>query len=213
MRPRLCGVRRVIDREMAEETPEPKSRLRTIVVFAMLFAILGAVVVFGYFTTFRRPVMTVILIRHAEKIIDPNNPDVDLSPAGQTRAQELARMFGDAGINAIYATQYKRTQETVKPLADKLGLRVNVVNSKNTNDLLAQIRAQNSGQTVFIAGHNNNVPEIIAALGGPKYPIIPESEYDNLFVVTVYRTGQAKVVKMKYGAASEQGAGNKPTAQ
>ena len=213
MRPRLCGVRRVIDREMAEEIPEPKSRLRTIVVFAMLFAILGAVVVFGYFTTFRRPVMTVILIRHAEKIIDPNNPDVDLSPAGQTRAQELARMFGDAGINAVYATQYKRTQETVKPLADKLGLRVNVVNSKNTNDLLAQIRAQNSGQTVFIAGHNNSVPEIIAALGGPKYPIIPESEYDNLFVVTVYRTGQAKVVKMKYGAASEQGAGNKPTAQ
>src|SRR5438874_4562261 len=213
MRPRLCGVRRVIDREMAEEIPEPKSRLRTIVVFSMLFAILGAVVVFGYFTTFRRPVTTVIVIRHAEKIIDPNNPDVDLSPAGQARAQELARMFGDAGVNAIYATQYKRTQETVKPLADKLGLRVNVVNSKNTNDLLAQIRAQNSGQTVFIAGHNNNVPEIIAALGGPKYPIIPESEYDNLFVVTVYRTGHAKVVKMKYGAASEQGAGNKPTAQ
>src|SRR2546423_3293569 len=213
MRPRLCGVRRVIDREMAEETPEPKSRLRTIVVFAMLFAILGAVVVFGYFTTFRRPVMTVIVIRHAEKIIDPNNPDVDLSPAGQARAQELARIFGDAGVNAIYATQYKRTQETVKPLADKLGLRVNIINSKNTNDLLAQIRAQNSGQTVFIAGHNNSVPEIIAALGGPKYPTIPESEYDNLFVVTVYRTGQAKVVKMKYGGAGGQRGGNKTTTQ
>ena len=107
-------------------------------------------------------------------------------------------MFGDAGINAIYATQYKRTQETVKPLADRLGLRVNIINSKSTNDLLAQIRAQNSGQTVFIAGHNNSVPEIIAALGGPQYPIIPESEYDNLFIVTVYRTGKAKVVKLKY---------------
>jgi len=197
---------------MTDEAPESKWSLKTVVFFSMLFAVLGAVVVFGYFTTFRRPVTTVILIRHTEKIIDPNNPDVDLSPAGQARAQELARMFGDAGVNAIYATQYKRTQETVKPLADKLGLRINVVNSKNTNDLLAQIRAQNSGQTVFIAGHNNNVPEIIAALGGPKYPIIPESEYDNLFVVTVYRSGQAKVVKMKYGAASEQGVGNKPTA-
>src|SRR5437660_2973677 len=168
MRPRLCGVRRVIDREMAEETPEPKSRLRTIVVCAMLFAILGAVVVLGYFTTFRRPVTTVILIRHAEKIIDPNNPDVDLSPAGQTRAQELARMFGDAGINAIYATQYKRTQDTVKPLADKLGMSVTVVNAKSTADLLTQIRANHSGQTVFIAGHNNTMPEIITALGGPQ---------------------------------------------
>jgi len=82
----------------------------------MLFAVLGAVIVLAYFTTFRRPVTTVILVRHAEKIIDPNNPDVDLSPAGQRRAQEIVRMFGDAGINAIYATQYKRTQQTVKPL-------------------------------------------------------------------------------------------------
>ena len=197
---------------MADDTPEPKSRLRTLIVFSMLIAVLGAVVVFGYYITFRRPVTTVIIVRHAEKIIDPNNNDVDLSEAGRARAQEIARMFGDAGVNAIYATQYKRTQETVKPLADKLGLPVNVLNSKNTNDLLAQIRAQNSGQTVFIVGHNNTVPEIIAALGGPKYPIIPESEYDNLFVVTVYRTGQAKVVKMKYGNASQPGVGNKPTA-
>ena len=194
---------------MADETSEPKSSFKTVVVFSMLFAILGAVVVIAYFATFRRPVTTIILIRHAEKIIDPNNPDGDLSPAGQARAQELARVFGDAGVSAIYATQYKRTQETVKPLADKLGLPVNVVNSKSTADLLVQIRAQHSGQTVFIAGHNNTVPEIIAALGGPKYPIIPESEYDNVFVVTVYRTGQAKVVKMKYGGASEQGVGNK----
>jgi len=169
----------------------------------MLFAILGAVVVFGYYVTFRRPMMTVILVRHAEKVIDPNNPDVDLSAAGQTRAQEISRVFADAGIRAIYATQYKRTQQTVKPLSDKLGVPVTIVNSKNTSDLIAQIRAQNSGQTVFIAGHNNTVPEIIAALGGGQYPTIPENEYDNAFIVTVYRTGKARVIKMKYGAQSQ----------
>src|SRR5437763_8929392 len=208
MRPREW-TSKAIESMMADETSESKTGFKTVIVFSMLFAILGAVVVFAYFATFRRPITTIILIRHAEKIIDPNNPDVDLSSAGQARAQELARMFGDAGISAIYATQYKRTQETVKPLADKLGVAVNVVNSKDTADLLTQIRAQHSGQTVFIAGHNNTVPEIIFALGGPRYPIIPESEYDNLFVVTVYRTGQAKVVKMKYGNTSEQGIGNK----
>jgi len=196
---------------MVDDTPEPKSGFRAVLVFSMLFAVLGAVVVIAYFVTFRRPVTTVILVRHAEKIIDPNNNDVDLSDAGQQRAQEIARMFGDAGINAIYATQYRRTQETVKPLSDKIGVPVTVMNSKGTSDLLAQIRAQHSGQTIFIAGHNNTVPEIIAALGGPQYPIIPESEYDNLFIVTVYRTGKAKVVKLKYGNASQQGVGNKPT--
>jgi 2,3-bisphosphoglycerate-dependent phosphoglycerate mutase len=188
---------------MAAETAEPRSLFKTALVFSMLFAVLGAVVVFAYFATFRRPVTIVILIRHAEKIIDPNNPDVDLSPAGHTRAQEIARIFGDAGINAIYATQYRRTQQTVKPLADKLGLPVNQINSRNTGDLLNQIRSQHAGQTVFIAGHNNTVPEIIAALGGPQYPTIPEPEYDNLYVVTIYRTGKAKVVKMKYGAPSQ----------
>ena len=193
---------------MADETPEPKSGFRTVLVFSMLFAVLGAVVVLAYFATFRRPVTTVILVRHAEKIIDPNNTDPDLSSAGQARAQELVRMFGDAGINAIYATQYKRTQQTVKPLADKLGLPVNQVNSKSTADLLAQIRSQHSGQVVFIAGHNNTVPEIVAALGGPTFPVIPETEFDNLYIVTVYRTGKAKVLKLKYGSPlREAGAG------
>lgn len=184
---------------MPADSAEPKSLVKSIVVFSMMFAVLGAVVVFAYFATFQRPVTTVILVRHAEKIIDPNNPDVDLTIAGQARAQEIARMFGQAGINAIYATEYKRTQHTVKPLADKLGLPITITNSKRTGDLLAQIHQQNAGQTIFIAGHNNPVPEIIAALGGPQYPTIPDSEYDNLFVVTIYRTGKAKIVKMKYG--------------
>jgi len=188
---------------MAEETAEPKAGFKTALVFAMLFAVLGAVVVIAFLTTFRQPVTTLILIRHAEKIIDPNNSDPDLSPAGQTRAQEIVRMFGDAGINAVYVTQYKRTKETVQPLAAKLGLPINQVNSKSTAELLTRIRSENRGQTVFIAGHNNTVPEIIAALGGPTYPTIPESEYDNLYIVTVYRTGKAKVVKMKFGTPSQ----------
>ena len=187
---------------MTDEVPERRPGLKTALVFLMLFAVLGAVVVFAVLSTFARPVTTVILIRHAEKIIDPNNADPDLSPAGQARAQELVRMFGDAGINAIYATQYKRTQQTVKPLADKLGLPVVQVNSRSTAELVTQIRSQHAGQIVFIAGHNSTVPEIVFALGGPQYPVIPESEYDNLYVVTVYRTGKAKVVKMKYGGLS-----------
>src|SRR5438067_11607217 len=121
---------------MTNEPAVPRSKLKAALVFSMLFAVLGAVVVFGYYATFRRPVTTVILIRHAEKVIDPNNADPDLSPAGQARAQELVRMFGDAGINAIYATQYKRTQQTVKLLADKLGVPVNLVDSKKTPELI-----------------------------------------------------------------------------
>ncbi len=184
---------------MTDEVPERRAGLKTALVFGMLFAVLGAVVVLGYYATFSRPVTTVILVRHAEKIIDPNNSDPDLSSDGQARAQELARMFGESGINAIYATQYKRTQESVRPLADRLGLPVSLVDSKKTPELIKQLLSDHRGQTILVAGHNNSVPEIIAALGGPTYPTIPETEYDNLYIVTVYRTGKAKVVKLKYG--------------
>lgn len=187
------------------ENPEPRTRLRTIIVFAMLFVIFGAVITLGFFATFSRPITTVILVRHAEKKIEPNNPDPDLTPAGEARAQEIARMFGGAGVNAIYATQFKRTQQTVKPLSDKTGIPTTVLDSGQTDELAKRISTNHRGQVVFVAGHNNTVPALVSALSGENTPVIPESEYDNLFIVTFYRTGKAKVVILKYGNESTPG--------
>ena len=167
-----------------------------------LITLLGAITVPADSRVVDQPGMIVILVRHAEKtVVPPENKDPDLSQAGLARAQELARMFGSTGIAAIYATQYKRTQQTVKPLADKLGLPVTQVEAKKTSELVKQIRSRNAGQVIFIAGHNNSVPEIIAALGGPQLPIIPEEEFDNLYILTVQSDGSAKLLKMKYGSA------------
>ena len=182
-------------------------RLKTILVFAMLLIVFGAVVVFGYFSTFTRPITTVILVRHAEKKIEPNNPDPDLTPAGEARAQEIARMFSTAGINTIYATQFKRTQQTVKPLSERIGIAPTLVDANQLDELVQQITTQHRGQTVFVAAHNNTVPALVSKLSGENFPIIPESEYDNLYIVTIYRSGKAKVVKLKYGSESNQGVG------
>ena len=185
-----------------DETPAPRTRIRTIVVFSMLFAVLGAVVVFAYFATFSRPITTVILVRHGEKVVDPNNADAPLTPVGQARAQELIHVLGNAGITAIYATQVTRTQQTAKPLADRLGLQTNIVDAKNTKELVSQITSQHAGAVVLVVGHTNSLPEVIAALGGGSVPVIPDTEYDNLYVVTLYRFGKAKVVRLKYGNPS-----------
>jgi broad specificity phosphatase PhoE len=189
------------------ESAELRTRLRTIVVFSMFFAVLGAVLVFAYFSTFSRPVTTVILVRHAEKKLEPNNPDPDLTTEGEARAREIARMLGGAGVNAIYATQFKRTQETAKPLSEISGVQIIQTDAKQPSDVVKEILTKNRGQIVFVAGHNNTVPAIMSELSGQTFPVIPESEYDNMYIVTVYRFGKAKVVKLKYGKDSTQGVG------
>jgi broad specificity phosphatase PhoE len=178
-------------------------RARLAVIFFALLAVLGVSANSAGVVAAGPPPLTLILVRHAEKqIVPPENKDPDLSPAGSARAEELARMFGGAGIEAIYATQYKRTQQTVRPLSEKLGIGVTEIDAKKTPDLVAKIRARNAGQVVFIAGHNNTVPEIIAAMGGPQLPIIPETEYDNLYIFTVQSDGTTTLLKMKYGSAT-----------
>ena len=185
-----------------EEQMSLRKRTRLAIRCLLLIALLVANVFPSGVSAIDQPPMILILVRHAEKkIVPPENKDPDLSPAGLARAQELARMFGDSGIGSIYATQYKRTQQTVMPLAEKLGLPVTQIEAKRTAELVQQIQARNAGQVVFIAGHNNSVPEIIAALGGPQLPIIPETEYDNLYILTVQSGGKAKLLKMKYGSA------------
>ena len=177
-----------------------KSTVIVVTCLAML-ALFTATAFPSHVSAVDRPSITVILVRHAEKaVVPPENKDPDLSPAGLARAEELQKMFGQTGIAAIYATQFKRTQQTVKPLAHKLGLTVTQVEAKNTSEVVKQIRARSAGEVVFVAGHNNTVPEIIAALGGPKLPIISETEYDNLYILTVQSDGSAKLLKLKYSS-------------
>lgn len=172
---------------------------RAIVKFAAVGVIAAVFLILGYLSYFR-PVTTVILVRHAEKVVDPSNPDVPLSKEGEARAQELARMLTDSGISAVYASQYVRTQMTVKPTADRLSIPITKVEAANVREVARQIKSKHTGGVVFLAGHNNTVPAIISALGGGTFPIIPENEYDNIFVVTIPGFGKTRVMRLKFGS-------------
>ncbi|MBA2525521.1 MAG: histidine phosphatase family protein [Pyrinomonadaceae bacterium] len=169
--------------------------------FLVVAGALAGLMAGGYFLG-GQPVTTVILVRHAEKNIEPDNPNPALSPAGQERAQTLVRVLGESGITAIYATQYLRTQGTASPLADRLGLKVNQLDARNVEELVRQIKSHHSGDVVFVAGHSNSVPAVMSALGGGALPELPEQEYDNMFVVTLQRFRPTRVVKLKYGNPS-----------
>jgi phosphohistidine phosphatase SixA len=181
-----------------------------LLLYGVITVLLGGLLAVLYVSR-DRPATTVILVRHAEKNIEPNNPNPALTPAGQARAQLLVHMLGKTGITAVYATQYLRTQWTVAPLADRLGLKINQIDAKDVQEVVRQIKSDHVGGVVFIAGHNNSVPAIIGALGGGNFPIIPENEYDNMFVVTIYKSGKAKTLKLKYGDPSPPADGSPST--
>lgn len=146
------------------------------------------------------PVTTVMVIRHAEPAASPpGNPP--LSPAGQTRAQTLVHVAGSAGVSAIFASEFLRTQETVQPLATALGLSVVQVNRADVQALVDQILTQHRGAVVLVAGHTDTIPQIIDRLGGGTIAAIAPTEFDNLFVVTVRRF-TTRVLRLKYGNAS-----------
>jgi len=133
---------------------------------------------------------TVIFVRHAERAdggaaMAPGAAPADplLSAIGEARAAKLATMLADAGIKAIYATEFRRTQDTGKPLAARLGLTVQAIAGKDTAGLVAKVKSQNAKDVVLVIGHSNTVPDLITALGGPVVTM-RDDEYDAMYILT-----------------------------
>ena len=155
-------------------------------------------------------VTTVFLVRHAEKADEPRQ-DPPLNEKGISRSNELARLLSSSGIKAIYTSQFLRTKATAEPLAKLLGVTVTpmllksnptnprLVSEQSTTEITNKI-LERSGEASLVIGHSNSIPDVIKMLGGDVIPVIDEKTFNDLFVVTVYAKGKAKVVHMKYGA-------------
>jgi broad specificity phosphatase PhoE len=138
---------------------------------------------------------TVFLVRHAERLSTAK--DAVLSPQGHKRADCLAQTLGDAGIQVIFASGFVRTQETARPLAKKLGLKVVTVEYKDTTGLVEKLRAM-SDKTVLVVAHSDTLPEIIEKLGAGKVDPIRKDEFDRLFVFHQTGPNSGSVVTLRY---------------
>ncbi len=139
---------------------------------------------------------TVIVVRHAEKQLDAGK-DPLLTEVGSARAQHLAQQFGSAGVAAVYATPYHRTRDTAEPVAAAAGLEVITTDPKDVAGLAAMIRADHHGETVFVVGHSNTVGQIVQALGGTAPDEMADTEYDNVYIVSVPRFGRTRTLHLR----------------
>ncbi|TLM95539.1 histidine phosphatase family protein [Hymenobacter jeollabukensis] len=148
-----------------------------------------------------QPVVTTVhLLRHAERDNASHPTDPTLSVAGQARAQELSRLLATPVPAALFTTDFRRTRATLAPLAAATNLVPQVYDATQPAVLAALIRTQYGGKTVVVVGHSNTVLPQIEALGAPR-PLadIPDTEYDNLFKITLVDGAAPVVVVSKYG--------------
>lgn len=135
-----------------------------------------------FFVPATRAQPTVFIVRHAEKeTASAGDTDPKLSEAGRERSERLARVLRDAGIRAVYASEFRRTQETAAPMAKALGLDVTIIPATDVPPLIARLREFDG--SVLVVGHSNTVPQIMRALGVDETVNLAETDFDNLFLV------------------------------
>jgi broad specificity phosphatase PhoE len=142
---------------------------------------------------------TVIIVRHAEKQLDAGD-DPHLTDAGVKRADALARVVGDAHVDAIYVSQFQRTKETAAAIHGVPVTTLPVDKSTDYPKLIADaIRKRNAGQTVLVVSHSNIVPGIVEELTKIKVPPIPDDEFSRLYIVTLRTGAPPQLIAAQYG--------------
>ena len=121
----------------------------------------------------------VVLVRHAEKLDDSR--DAELSETGRARAEVLAALLKDMKIDTIYSSDYIRTRDTARPLAEALGLELEPYNPGDLEALATKLRAAEG--RILIVGHSNTTPRLVGLIGGEPGTDIADDEYDRLYIV------------------------------
>lgn len=144
---------------------------------------------------------SVVLVRHAEKAVGQGH-DPELSVEGRARALRLATLLGKIAATRLVATEFKRTQQTLEPLSERIHEPVEVRSAAQTNDLVRELRDAAPGSTTVVATHANVLPMIVRELGGgqlrglDKDGTLDDNDYGRVLVLTVGCSASAPVVEL-----------------
>lgn len=140
---------------------------------------------------------TIYLARHAEAVGEDDARR--LTAEGRARAEALAEFLqaqAKEPIERIFSTDYPRTLETARPIAERLGLEVELYDPQDLPAFAERLKSM--GQTVLVVGHSNTTPALVELLGGaPGEPIDEPTEFDRLYRVEV---PSGETVVTRYGS-------------
>jgi 2,3-bisphosphoglycerate-dependent phosphoglycerate mutase len=117
---------------------------------------------------------TFILVRHAEK--EATGTDPGLTKEGEERAESLVKLLEKQNIDAIYSTNFNRTKNTIKPLAESKGLEVQLYEKQPD---ITRLKG-----TVVICGHSNTIPALANLLiGKEQFETFDDKDFGNILII------------------------------
>jgi len=142
----------------------------------------------------------IFLIRHAEQMIDVEDPP--LTEVGQKRAMAWADILQKSDIKVVYTSKKRRTKQTGEPIAQALNIPSQSVSRKDVSQLVDLIRTQNANDRVLIVSHTRQMPKIFKELGLSaeviKKATFTKAEYGNLFIFVPEGEDGGKVLQLRY---------------
>ena len=139
-----------------------------------------------------------VIVRHAEKAAN-DQKDPTLSEAGNARALRVAERLSAAQVSSVYATGYRRTQQTAAPTALAHRLEVRTYDAAMpAKDFATRLRAAHANGTILVVGHSNTVPAIAAALCSCDVAPLREDEYDRWIRIHTDRDGAITLEEERY---------------
>lgn len=137
----------------------------------------------------------IILVRHAERTTITKV----LTEKGRARARDLVQAVADMNITAIYSPDLERNLDTVKPLAQHLGVEITVTPENSfplVDQIVDEMLDKHSGETILWVGNVDNLRKMYWRLDGDgEGPI----QYGDLFIMTIPVNGPVNIVKTHFG--------------
>jgi broad specificity phosphatase PhoE len=157
---------------------------------------------------------TLILVRHADTdqtMAMAQGGDPPLNERGRARAELLANFLQDidviAGVDAIYASEALRTQQTAAPLAQRLELEVAIADHYDYEGFTEAVLRDHKGDIILVVTHSDAIAPLVEEVHGSKnVPQIAPDEYDNVYIVSIPWFGKVKTLRVRYGLRADFGA-------
>jgi broad specificity phosphatase PhoE len=184
-------------------TPRDKRRRRRRALFSILGYIVVAIGLSWFFES--QATTTILFVRHAETDPLGGTEDPGLSATGFARSEALADFIQDidviAGVDAIYASEFKRTQQTAAAVARRLGVEVAIADPYDVEGFTASVLREHKGDIVLVVSHSDVIAPLIAELHGSKnVPEMAHDDHDEFYIVTIPWFGKVKTLRLHYGS-------------